>query len=62
MHKRIVMTALVLAAPFVFWSCTITPEATADQVENMLVAADFKYNKELARERKVEYKGSLYES
>jgi hypothetical protein len=37
------MTALVLVAPFVFWACTITPEATADQVEKMLVAADFKY-------------------
>ena len=114
MHKRIVMTALVLVAPFVIWACTITPEATADQVENMLVAADFKYKtadtpqqmermqalpqgrlirhqaggdvyylyadvagckcvwkgdkaaysryKELARERKVDYKDSLYES
>jgi hypothetical protein len=109
-----VMTAIVLVAPFVFWSCTITPEATADQVEKMLVAADFKYKtadtpqqmermqalpqgrfirhqaggdeyylyadvagckcvwrgdkaaygryKELARERKGEYKESLYES
>jgi hypothetical protein len=28
----------------------------------MLVAADFKYNKELARERKVESKDALYES
>jgi len=56
------MTALVLVAPFVFWACTITPEATADQVEKMLVAADFKYKKELARERKVDYKDSLYES
>ena len=114
MHRRIVMTALVLVAPFVFWACTITPEATGDQVENMLVAADFKFKtadtpqqmermqalpqgrfirhqaggevsylyadvagckcvwrgdkaaysryKELARERKVDYKASLYES
>jgi hypothetical protein len=114
MQKRIVMTALVLVAPFVFWACTITPEATADQVENMLVAAGFTYKtadtpqqmermqtlpqerfirhqaggdvhylyadaveckcvwrgdkaaysryKELARERKVDYKESLYES
>ena len=114
MHRRIVMTALVLVAPFVFWACTITPEATGDQVENMLVAADFQYKtadtpqqmermqalpqeqfirhqaggdvyylyadaagckcvwrgdkaaysryKELARERKVDYKASLYES
>jgi hypothetical protein len=37
------MTALVLVAPIVFWACTLTPEATADQVERMLVAADFKY-------------------
>ena len=43
MHRRIVMTALVLVAPFVYWACTITPKATADQVEEMLVAADFKY-------------------
>ena len=114
MHRRIVMTALVLVAPFVFWACTITPEATGDQVENMLVAADFKFKtadtpqqmermqalpqrqfirhqaggevsylyadtagckcvwrgdkaaysryKELARERKVDYKDDLYES
>ena len=62
-HRCIVMTALVLVAPFVFWACTmITPKATADQVEKMLVAADFKFNKELARERKVEYKDTLYES
>jgi len=114
MHRRIVITALVLVAPFVFWACTITPEATGNQVENMLVAADFKFKtadtpqqmermqalpqgqfirhqaggnvyylyadaagckcvwrgdqaaysryKELARERKVDYKDSLYES
>jgi hypothetical protein len=114
MHRRIVMTALVLVAPIVFWACTLTPEATADQVEKMLVAADFKYKtadtprqrkrmqalpqgqfirhqtdgdvyylyadiagckcvwkgdkaaysryNELARERKVDYKGALYES
>ncbi len=114
MHRHIVMTALVLVAPFVFWACTITPAATVDQVEKMLVAADFKYKtadtpqqrermqalpqgqfirhqadgdvyylyadvagckcvwrgdkaaynryKELARERKVDYKDSLYES
>ena len=114
MQRRIAMTALVLVAPFVFWACTITPKATADQVEKMLVAADFKYKtadtpqqmermqalpqgrfirhqaggdvyylyadvagckcvcsgdkaaysryKELARERKVEYKESLYEN
>ena len=114
MHRRIVMTTLVLVAPLVVWACTITPEATGDQVENMLVAADFKFKtadtpqqmerikalpqgrfirhqaggevsylyadaagckcvwrgdnaaysryKELARERKVEYKDDLYES
>ena len=43
MHRRTIITALVLVAPFVFWACTITPKATGDQVENMLVAADFKY-------------------
>jgi len=114
MHRRTVMTALILAAPFIFLACTITPEATADQVGKMLVAADFKFKtantlqqmkrmqalpqrrfirhqagddvsylyadvagckcvwrgdklayrryKELARERKVEYKNTLYES
>ena len=114
MLRRMVMTAIVLVAPFVIWACTITPEATADQVEKMLVAADFKYKtadtpqqmermqalpqgqfirhqaggevyylyadaagckcvwrgdqaaysryRELARERKVDYKDSLYES
>jgi len=43
MHRRILMTALVLAGPFVFWACTLTPKATANQIENMLVAADFNY-------------------
>jgi len=43
MHRRTVMTALILAAPFIFLACTITPEATADQVGKMLVAADFKF-------------------
>jgi len=114
MLRHIVITALVLVAPSVFWGCTLTPEATGDQVEKMLVAADFKYKtadtpqqrkrmqalpqgqfirhqaggdvyylyadvagckcvwrgdqaaysryKELARERKVDYKDSLYES
>ena len=114
MYRHIVVTALILIAPFVFWACTLTPEATANQVEKMLVAADFKYKtadtpqqmqrmqalpqeqfirhqaggdvyylyadaagckcvwrgdkaayiryKELARERKAEYKDSLYES
>jgi hypothetical protein len=98
----------------IFWACTITPAATADQVEKMLVAADFKFKtadtpqqmermqalpqrqfirhqtdgeeyylyadvagckcvwrgdkaaysryKELARERKADYKADLYES
>ena len=114
MHIHIVITALVLVAPSVFWGFTLTPEATGDQVEKMLIAADFKYKtadtpqqmermkalpqgrfirhqaggdeyylyadvagckcvwrgdkaaysryKELARERKVEYKDTLYES
>lgn len=114
MVKRILMTALVLAYPVAFWACTITPQATADQIEKMLVAADFKYKtadttqqkehigalpqeqfirhqaggqvyylyadvagckcvwrgdaaaysryRELARERRVDYKDTLYES
>jgi len=114
MDKRLLMTALVMAGPLVFWACTITPQATADQVEKMLVAADFKYKtadttqqmehmralpqgqfirhqtagrvyylyadvagckcvwrgdaaaygryRELARERKIDYKDALYES
>ena len=37
------MTPLVFVAPLVFWACTIVPTATTDQVEEMLVAADFKY-------------------
>ena len=43
MHRRILLPALVLAGPLVLWACTLTPKATANQVENMLVAADFKY-------------------
>jgi hypothetical protein len=114
MNKPILMTALVLVGPLVFWACTLTPDATADQIEDLLVAADFKYPtadtpqlkghlsalprgqfirhraggevdyryadvagckcvwrgdaaafsrfRELARERKVEYKDALYES
>jgi hypothetical protein len=43
MLRRMVMIAIVLVAPFVIWACATTPEATADQVEKMLVAADFKF-------------------
>ena len=43
MLRRILMTALVLTGPLGLWGCTLTPKATANQVENMLVAADFKY-------------------
>jgi hypothetical protein len=43
MNRLIVITALVLVAQIFFWACPITPQATADQVEKMLVAADFKF-------------------
>jgi hypothetical protein len=39
-----VITLLFLTLS-IFWACTITPAATADQVEKMLVAADFKFIK-----------------
>ena len=37
-----VITLLFLTLS-ILWACTITPAATADQVEKMLVAADFKF-------------------
>ena len=114
MFRNMGVITLLFLTLSIFWACTITPAATADQVEKMLVAADFKFKtadtpqqmermqalpqrqfirhqtggdeyylyadvagckcvwrgdkaaysryKELARERKVDYKDALYES
>jgi hypothetical protein len=114
MFRNIGVITLLFLTLSIFWACTITPAATGDQVEKMLVAADFKFKtadtpqqmermqalpqrqfirhqtdgdvyylyadvagckcvwrgdkaaysryKELARERKVDYKADLYES